>query len=715
MNKRLRSFPWLGLLGVMMWGPELSGYVSSRSVWPDGEVTVRLRLGDAVDPLTDGSASFDAVGEWVINRWSPFLNRTTIRSVVSPVITPIEENGSNDVFFSKTLYGEGFGEALAVTYGFERVGFYRQETDIIVNANLTWDSYRGDLADDSEDLRRVLLHEFGHFIGLDHPDDDFQSVDAIMNSVVSDEDGLLDDDILGVIYLYGLTGHEGGVGSADDHGGLFETATVVALESSTAGALQDWDRDIFKIDVPGPGALDVRTTGEMDTFGYLYIDPGLLFNFNDQAGEGNNMRMVTPFFTGLSVYVVVEAYWGGADGSYTLETTFIPDVLNGDTVAQTLAEATVIPANGSVKEAINFNADMDLYRIDLEEAGILTATSFGTTDVLVALYDAEDELISFDDDSGPGSNFELRTGMLTAGTYYLEVSSLYGASLGSYELVTTFESVIEDPSQRARLSNMSVRTGASGEFGPLIMGFVTAGSSKTLLIRAVGAGLEAFGVPDFLPDPQMSLIGAEGEEIAANDDWIFSDEVFQIALLGQDLGAFDLESELDSAMIARPASGAYTVVVEDYDNEPGQVLIEAYDADGLTSQGRLTNLSTRAEVGLNGTFLTAGFVISGEGDARLLIRGVGPELGNYGVIDVLADPILQVFNQEGEVIASNDNWGTDADQITETSGQVGAFGLTAGSGDAALVIDLPAGVYTVQLKGVTDESGQGLIEIYEVP
>jgi hypothetical protein len=274
-----------------------------------------------------------------------------------------------------------------------------------------------------------------------------------------------------------------------------------------------------------------------------------------------------------------------------------------------------------------------------------------------------------------------------------------------------FEPVVLLEDEPARMANMSVRTGVSGDFGPLVMGFVTAGQQKQLLVRAVGPSLGPFGVVDHIGDPKLTMFDAKSDEIDSNDDW---GNNAAVASLAADLGAFELTSNLDSALIAEPEAGAYTLQVEDYFDRAGQVLIEAYDADPLNQPGRLVNLSTRTTVGLNGTFLTAGFVIAGNGNVRVLVRGVGPELATYGVTGVLEDPTLEVFNAAQESIAQNDDWSTAPGDLSTQFSALGAFPLPDGSKDAALVLELPAGAYTVQLKGKGDQSGQGLIEIYEI-
>ena len=115
--------------------------------------------------------------------------------------------------------------------------------------------------------------------------------------------------------------------------------------------------------------------------------------------------------------------------------------------------------------------------------------------------------------------------------------------------------------------------------------------------------------------------------------------------------------------------------------------------------------------------LTAGFVIAGTGDLTLLIRGVGPTLEDYGVSDVMGDPTLRVISSAtGADVGFNDDWGfasSGSTLLRTTASAVGAFALREDSTDAALLVTLPPGVYTVQMDHFGN-SGTGLVEIYEV-
>lgn len=136
------------------------------------------------------------------------------------------------------------------------------------------------------------------------------------------------------------------------------------------------------------------------------------------------------------------------------------------------------------------------------------------------------------------------------------------------------------------------------------------------------------------------------------------------------------------------------------------------------AQSVFTNLSTRGFAGVDA--MTAGIVVSGDQPMQILIRGIGPGLAEFGVTNVLSDPVLRLFDSSSTTtpIHTNDNWGEadNAAEISTVSAQVGAFALNQGSLDAVLLLTLEPGIYTVQVAG---NGATGLhntmIEIYRVP
>lgn len=177
-------------------------FIGNAIRWPDGDVVMVLQLDDtrAPEQLSDGSASWNAVARRALAMWNTALPSIQFTSATAP--GHADGNEHNEAFFSDNVYGHRFGaNVLAITTTWH-IGDERVEGDTIFNAGLPWNSYRGDLRGDTIDLQRVAVHEFGHTVGLDHPDQAKQVHPAIMNSLVSDLDWLAEDDIAGAQALY---------------------------------------------------------------------------------------------------------------------------------------------------------------------------------------------------------------------------------------------------------------------------------------------------------------------------------------------------------------------------------------------------------------------------------------------------------------------------------------------------------------------------------
>jgi hypothetical protein len=177
----------------------------------------------------------------------------------------------------------------------------------------------------------------------------------------------------------------------------------------------------------------------------------------------------------------------------------------------------------------------------------------------------------------------------------------------------------------------------------------------------------------------------------------------------------------DSSLLASLAAGtAYSVVTSGVGETTGIGLVEVYDLDEPSSTARLVNISARAVVGTGENILIPGFVIDGNVSLTLLIRGVGPRLADFGIpTGFLADPIMTVVRKVGSdnvEFASNDDWEDNPDvaALTAISNTVGAFPLLAGGRDAAILVSLAPGIYTVKVEGKDGTTGIGLVEVYVI-
>ncbi len=211
-----------------------------------------------------------------------------------------------------------------------------------------------------------------------------------------------------------------------------------------------------------------------------------------------------------------------------------------------------------------------------------------------------------------------------------------------------------------------------------------------------------------MADPKLALFNGAAQ-IDANDNWAGNAAVSAAMTT---VGAFPFASaaSLDAALVTT-IDGGRTVQVSG--PAAGNLIVEAYDA-GTGNTPRLTNLSALNFVGTGGDVLIAGFTIAGTGSKNVLIRAVGPSLGALGVPGTLVDPKLELFSATNPPakIAENDNYSASLPTIFAS---VGAFAFVPGAKDAALMISLPAGGYTVQVSGADGGTGSAIVEVYELP
>jgi hypothetical protein len=192
------------LLATLLTVPAASGFAFLNGRWLDRSIAVHLQLG-ASGHLSDGSQSWGQSAESALAAWNQAITRLQFQIVRDSTAPTGDGNGVSNVIFAHDIYGMAFDDgAVAVTTSWLRRSS-RIEADVIFNSARTWDSYGGPLKRGAMDFRRVALHEFGHVLGLDHPDDHGQALVAIMNSHISSLDRLAGDDIAGARELYGAT------------------------------------------------------------------------------------------------------------------------------------------------------------------------------------------------------------------------------------------------------------------------------------------------------------------------------------------------------------------------------------------------------------------------------------------------------------------------------------------------------------------------------
>jgi hypothetical protein len=249
---------------------------------------------------------------------------------------------------------------------------------------------------------------------------------------------------------------------------------------------------------------------------------------------------------------------------------------------------------------------------------------------------------------------------------------------------------------------MRVQTGDNVGIG----GFIITGTApKHVLLRAIGPSL-APGVPNVLADPVLELHGPGTFATITDDNWR-DNPVQEAAIIATGIPPTnDLESAIDTTL----NPGSYTAIVKGKNNTSGVGLIEVYDLSHAVL-AKLANISTRALVGTGDNIVIAGFVLGDhDGNDQIVVRGLGPSLTALGVANALADPMLELRDSDGVLMASDNNWQDNATQAAELT----AAGLAPSNPlESALETALPPGLYTALLTGANNGVGIGLVEVYD--
>ena len=277
------------------------------------------------------------------------------------------------------------------------------------------------------------------------------------------------------------------------------------------------------------------------------------------------------------------------------------------------------------------------------------------------------------------------------------------------------------PTPISELGNISTRAFVQTGDNVVIGGFIVQGSQpKRVIIRAIGPELSQYGVQNPLLNPTLELHDATGALIASNDNWqhtiiggiITSNQVAQIAGSG-----YAPADGRESAIIGDLPAGKYTAIVRGVNSSIGVGLVEVYDL----SPGNgsiLANISSRALVQTDDNVMIGGFMVRGTQSKKVIIRGIGPSLSQYGVSNTLPDPTLELHDNSGALIASNDNWQHTIIGGIITRGQVADIQNSGYAPtdprESAIIAELPPGNYTAIVRSRNIIIGVALVEVYDI-
>lgn len=588
------------ILALTLAGGALAGANSAHAfaftgpVWPDGNIELHLQLGTPNSSLSDGSADWAAVAESALEEWNAHLARVKFSPVRGSTATIAQRNRINNVVFSPTIYGTSFdANTLAVTLlaSITNTGG-ASENDVIFNSNLQWDSYRGSPRSGLYDFRRVALHEFGHVLGLDHPDapsTNFPNTrapqfgtGAIMRSRISSGiENLRADDIDAVKLLY----------QRPPTGTVARTRTV---ELATGDSL----------------SLGVGPVGEGPWQYFYYFRPAgwnLIEEFVFAKEASYTLGSVQPADAGTFIVTATSERTGAFSSSFTT-LTVTPPTTRPETRLGNLSTRGVVGTGDSVLIA-GFVIGGTTPKPVLVRAVGPTLADLGVAGALadpsLSIVNASGQTVAQNNDWETGGDsgalgasftrlgaFRLRSGSLDSavlatlppGNYSAVVSGVNNAT--GIALVEVYDADSDATTARTRrLVNIATRGQVTSGDDLLIAGLVVAGPGpRTYLIRAVGPTLlgAPFNVANALRDPFLQIY--QGNRLLRENDDIDMPLTTLTSLreAAQRVGAFTLierrnNSGLDSAMLITLQPGAYTAKVSGFEGATGVALIEIYE------------------------------------------------------------------------------------------------------------------------------------------
>ncbi len=581
-----------------------------------------------------------------------------------------------------------------------------------------------------------------HTIGLSNPLPTINSNLSILNDRAGDEavtvrkndSTVIQFEIFRVnsgltVLMSGLT-LSNGVGGSQGGGALNNAGSTVTLRNCTLSSNQAFNSGgaIVNFGTGNPAKMTlINCTLAANTSG---TEGGAIRNFS-AGGSVSEVTLINCTLSGHTSGVIVNEK-GVQTGSAKITVTNCTFANNR---AVNSSRPSSISNNGGTVELTNsIFARSTTASANFTAIGSGTFTSFG--------HNLSDDAAGGDSTSGPGG-FLNAPGDLRNTNPQLSPLANNGGLTATHALLVTSPAVNAGDDTKAPpkdqrdvsrsgpsdigsfefipglVGNVSTRLSVGSGDDALIEGFIiqgSAGSTKKILVRALGPSLLPFGVDDAVANPTLEIHDSSGVTVATNNDW----KITQIGGLitgdqSAEIAASNLapSNEVESAIIASLAPGSYTAVVQGAGGETGTGVVDAYDLSA-SSPARLANIATRGLVQPGNKLMIAGFIIQ-NGPVRAVVRAIGPSLLAFGISNALPDTTLQLRDLNGVVVVENDDWKVRPDGSSQQA-ELEAVSLQPTNDlEAAFVTILPPGQYTAQLRGKPETTGIGVVQVYFLP
>jgi len=249
-----------------------------------------------------------------------------------------------------------------------------------------------------------------------------------------------------------------------------------------------------------------------------------------------------------------------------------------------------------------------------------------------------------------------------------------------------------------RLGNISTRLRVETDDNALFGGFIVTGTqNKRVIVRVAGPSLP---LADTLANPTLELYQGN-TKIASNDNWV--DSADKQAII--DSGVAPTNPLEPAIIMSLPANNSqYTAIVRGANSGTGIAVVQVYDLDNSVDS-KLANISTRGLVQTGNNVLFAGTIVVGGASQKVIIRALGPSVPVPGR---MSDPTLDLYDANGAVLESNDNWVDSPNKAA-----IIASGIPPNHDlESAIVRTLPLGNYTAIVRGFGGSSGIAVVEVY---